>query len=344
MLNIDGSYGEGGGQILRTAVALSVLTNTPIEITNIRSNRPTPGLKPQHYTAVSCMKTLCNAKTKELTVGSSHITFMPGKLQEGSYTFDIGTAGSMILVFQTIILGSLHIKKPMTIRLKGGTDVKWAPSWDYFKNVFLPYLKQMGINTDIELLQRGYYPKGGGDAQLTLYPYNKILPFHDETQPNFSHVNGFISITNNLSDHIAERMKHAAIKTLLKKNLSASIIVEKVTSLSEGAGITLWCSSNKTILGSTVLGEKGYPAESVGEKAATELLNEIDTKATLDVYAFDQLLPYMTFARIQGNHVSCRVRLISDHAQTNMWLINQFFKEIIFQKTLNDCSVLVTLE
>ena len=344
MLNIDGSYGEGGGQILRTAVALSVLTNTPIEITNIRSNRPTPGLKPQHYTAVSCMKTLCNAKTKGLSVGSSHVTFLPGKLQEGSYTFDIGTAGSMILVFQTILLGSLHTKKPMTIRLKGGTDVKWAPSWDYFTNVFLPYLNQMGIKTEVELFQRGYYPKGGGNAQLTLYPNNKMLPFHGDEQPMFSNVNGIISLTKNLPDHIAERMKHAAIKALLKKNLSSSIIVEKTTALSEGTGITLWCSSNKTILGSTVLGEKGYPAESVGEAVATELLKEIDAKATLDVYAFDQLLPYMAFAWTQGNHVSCRVRLISNHAETNMWVMNQFFKEITFQKTIYDCSVRVTLE
>ena len=344
MLHIDGSHGEGGGQILRTAVALSVLTNTPIEITNIRSNRPTPGLKPQHYTAVSCMKTLCNAKTKGLSVGSSHITFNPGTLQEGSYTFDIGTAGSMVLVFQTILLGSLHTKKPMTIRLKGGTDVKWAPSWDYFTNVFLPHLNQMGINTEVKLFQRGYYPKGGGDAQLTLHPYTKIRPIHDEEQPMFSHVNGIISLTKNLPDHIAERMKHAAIKTLLKKNLSSSLFVEKTAALSEGTGITLWCSSNKTILGSTVLGEKGYPAESVGESVATELLKEIDAKATLDVYAFDQLLPYMAFARTQGNHVSCRVRLISNHAETNMWLMNQFFKEITFQKTIHNCSVRITLE
>jgi len=143
LLHIDGSYGEGGGQILRTAVALSVLTKTPLEINNIRANRPKPGIKSQHYTAIKIMEELCNAETDGLTIGSSNLTFSPGKITSGDYHFDIGTAGSIMLVLQACILCSLRTNSPITLKVTGGTDVKWSPSWDYFKHVFLTLIKKI---------------------------------------------------------------------------------------------------------------------------------------------------------------------------------------------------------
>ena len=153
VLSIDGSYGEGGGQIVRTAVALSALTNTPITITNIRANRPVPGLRPQHFTAVSCMQSMCQAKTEGLSVSSSTLTFTPGTIIPGSYSFDVGTAGSITLVFQTCLLSALRATSPITIELKGGTDVRWAPSWDYFVYVFLPLIHKLGIKTEVQLIR-----------------------------------------------------------------------------------------------------------------------------------------------------------------------------------------------
>ena len=194
MLQIDGSYGEGGGQIVRTAVALSVLTKTPVEITNIRARRPEPGLKAQHHTAISCMKDLCNAKTDGLQIGSSTVRFNPGEVKSGNYRFDIGTAGSMILVFQSCILCAVHAAKPVTITLTGGTDVKWAPSWDYFTNVFLSLLKKMGVSIDIQLKRRGYYPKGGGEASVTVHPCDDIKPLNLDGKEEFRHVDGNIHI------------------------------------------------------------------------------------------------------------------------------------------------------
>ena len=170
MLTIDGSYGEGGGQILRTAVALSALNKEPIKIINIRANRPNPGIKAQHYVAIKSVKELCNAKTSGLEVGSSSLTFTPGEIKGGTYKFDIGTAGSMVLVFQTCILASLKSKEPITIRLTGGSDDKWAPTWDYFYYVFLPLIKKIGVNVDAKLIKRGYYPIGGGEAEITINP------------------------------------------------------------------------------------------------------------------------------------------------------------------------------
>jgi len=323
LLQVDGSYGEGGGQILRTAVAFSALTKKPVEITNIRANRPNPGIKPQHYVAVKSIKELCNAETEELEIGSSYLKFTPGDIKGGDYKFDIGTAGSITLVFQACILSSLKTKKPITIRLTGGTDVRWSPSWDYFGHVFLPIIQKMGLSVNVKLIKRGYYPKGGGEAILIIEPCTEILPLQLDKKQEFTEVSGIIHIAN-LPDHIGTRMKGSVIKTLLKHNLKSSINIEKTTSLSTGTGITLWTQSKDTVLGSTVLGEKGVSSEKVGDAAAIELIREMESGATLDVHAFDQILPYMAMAKEEGES-TCIVREISSHAQTNMWLIKQFF-------------------
>jgi RNA 3'-terminal phosphate cyclase (ATP) len=321
VLIIDGSYGEGGGQIVRTAVALSVLTKQPIEISNIRAGRPVPGLRPQHYTALSCIRTICDAEVKGLSVHSTELRFTPHKIKPGTYTFDIGTAGSMTLVFQACLLSAFHASAPLTIRLRGGTDVRWAPSWDYFAHIFLPLISKMGIKTDVQLLKRGYYPSGGGEAILTIHPVENLIPFSAEDPQNFTEMYGIIHRAN-LPDHISTRMKHAAMKTALKHDLRSSIQIEAVPSSSTGTGITLWSPSEQTILGSAVLGEKTLSAEIVGETAANHLIQEMKSGATLDRYAIDQILPYLVLAP-RGS--ACLIREISNHTQTNMWLIKQFF-------------------
>lgn len=322
MIHIDGSYGEGGGQILRNAVALSVLKKTPVEILNIRANRPNPGIKPQHYTAIKIIKKLSIAETDGLNIGSSSLIFSPGEIKGGEYIFDIGTAGSIVLVFQAFILSLLKTKDVITLRLTGGTDVKWSPSWDYFNNVFLQLLQKMGVSVDVKLIQRGYYPKGGGEAILTVKPIDSIQPLLLDNQQDFNLVNGIVHLAN-LPDHVGKRMKHAAINTLIRKNLKASIEVKKTTSLSAGTGITLWTQTNDTVLGKTDLGEKGITAEKIGERVAKEMIKEIVSGVTIDIHAFDQLIPYM--ALTDKKRSSCIVREISSHALTNMWLVGKFF-------------------
>jgi RNA 3'-phosphate cyclase len=340
LLEIDGSYGEGGGQILRTAVALSVLTKKPVEIKNIRANRPNPGIKPQHYIAIQSVKELCNADVEGLEVGSSNLTFTPGDVKSGKYKFDIGTAGSVTLVFQTCLLSALKTSEPITIVVTGGTDVKWSPSWDYFKHVFLPLIKKMGVSVDGRLIKRGYYPKGGGEAELTIEPFKDIKPLRLGEQQEYSQINGIIHLAN-LPGHVGMRMKHASIKSLIKHGLKASIEIEETASLSTGTGITLWVESKDTVLGSTVLGERGVPAEKIGEDAMQNLLFEIEGGATVDVCAFDQILPYMSLARDKGSSF-CIVREVNSHARTNMWLVNQFF-DIVFKLNQSDNNVMVTI-
>ena len=211
MLEIDGSYGEGGGQILRNAVALSTIVNIPVKITNIRSNRPTPGIKAQHYVAIKSIKEICNAETKDLEIGSCNLTFNPGQLKGGDYNFEIGTAGSITLVFQAIILSSLKTDEPVTVNVSGGTDVKWSPSWDYFKNIFLPLLKKIGISVSAKLIKRGYYPRGGGEAEITVQPCKDIKPLKLDRIQEYKDVYGVVNISN-LPEHISKRIKHATIK------------------------------------------------------------------------------------------------------------------------------------
>jgi len=320
VLEIDGSYGEGGGQILRNAVALSTITNKPIKIINIRANRPNPGIKAQHYVAIKSIKELCNAETKGLDIGSSELTFIPGEFKGGDYKFDIGTAGSITLAFQAIILASLKSDTEIKVKITGGTDVKWAPTWDYFQYIFIPLIKKIGVLVDVKLIKRGYYPKGGGEATITIHSSSQFNPIKLDIEIEFTLVKGIVNI-GQLSNDISRRIKHSAIKTLLKSNLQSDIRVEEDPTLSPGCGITLWTESDDVILGSSVLGERGVASEEIGRNVANNLLSEIDSNSTIDIYAFDQLLPYLAISK--GNS-SCIVKKISNHAQTNMWLIKQF--------------------
>lgn len=337
MLNIDGSYGEGGGQILRTAVALSVLNKVPIKITNIRANRPDPGIKPQHYIAIKSVKEICNAQTEGLEVGSSSLTFTNREIKGGKYKFDIGTAGSIVLVFQTCMLACLKSKEEITIQIKGGTENKWAPNWDYFEHVFIPIVRKMGVNVDAQLMKRGYYPKGGGEALITIHPTMNLKALVFDEKQNFPDVEGIINISN-LPEHISSRIKHAAIKEQLKNNLKANISVEQTNSLSPGVVITLWAKSKDAVLGATVIGEKGLSSEEVGKKVSERLSSEIRSCANVDVHALDQLLPYMVLTKS-----SCNVREISNHSMTNMWLLKKFL-DVDFDIKQNEFNFSISLK
>ncbi len=314
MLHIDGSYGEGGGQILRTAVAMSMIHRTEITIENIRANRPKPGMSPQHHMAMSAAAEICGADVEGLKPGSTRSVFNPGEIKGGEYTFDIGTAGSVTLMLQALIPAGLHADKDTIFTLKGGTDVKWSPPYDYFENVFLEHLRKMGVDVTSRLIKRGHYPKGGGEVKVTVKPG---MPENPEVGDNVDNIEGKVFVSN-LPDHIAKRMKKAALKGLI--DYCVSISTEIGDSPSPGTGITLWTTGGKR-LGCGVLGERGVPAEDVGKECAVMLLKDIDAEVDLDPWCADQLIPYLTMV---GGSGELSVRKATEHLRTNIWLVNQF--------------------
>lgn len=312
-MEIDGSYGEGGGQILRMAVAMSALTGKPVRVYNIRAKRSNPGLRMQHITAIKAVGELCNARIKGLQVGSKSIEFYPGKIKGGEYFFGVGTAGSITLVLQACLLPAIMGENETYLKIKGGTDVKWAPPWDYFENVFLKILENMNCHVDAYLNERGYYPEGGGEVEIYIEPCDlKRLTFNKDIR----RVRGIVNISN-LPYQIAERIKKSAVNVFTENKIKADISIEETSSIGKGVGIVVW--SEPKILGSDCIGEKGKMAEEVGREAAENLLAEIKSNADIDERAVDQILPYIS---ITGGNFKCR--MLSNHAKTEMWLIKKF--------------------
>lgn len=315
MIEIDGSFGEGGGQIVRTAVALSAVTGKPVRITKIRQGRPKPGLAAQHARATMALACICDARTSGATPGSSEITFSPGEIRGGSRRVEIGTAGSVTLLMQCLLPALLRAEAPSSLRIHGGTDVQWAPAVDYFKNVFLPALSSFGAKVSLEVLQRGYYPRGQGEVLLEVEPAklaaSQLAGLACEAQ---STVQG-VSHCSNLPEHVAARQADSAVQELQQAGFSAQISREALCLPSMGSGITLWSGCK----GSSCLGERGLPAEKVGRRAAEELIIELKSKATVDMHLADQLIPYLALAG--GSYT---VREISLHARTNIWTAGHF--------------------
>ena len=321
MIEIDGSYGEGGGQILRSSIALSVLTKKPITVNNIRANRPKPGIKPQHHAVLSILKTLSNAEASGLEVGSSKIEFFPKNINGGKFRFDVGTAGSIVLIYQALLFASLKIKKPISIELTGGTDVKWAPSWDYFVNVFMPFLKKIDIDATVVLQKRGYYPKGGGNATIHMQPVETVTPVQLDQLEIQDKISGKIHF-NALPDHVAKRMKHTVYKKCFEKSIKVDISQKQSEASSPGIVMTLWVDDKESYIGCVGLGEKGIPAEHIGNQCSMNLIKMMETGATIDTFLFDQILGFLACAKGTSTFF---IPELSDHAKTNMWLIQQFF-------------------
>jgi len=318
MIEIDGSHGEGGGQILRTSISLSTVINEPIRITKIRADRPNPGLAPSHVTSIEAVAEVADADVDGLFPGSKDIVFNPGQLLGGNFEFDVGTAGSISLVLQSCLLPALMSKRPVRITVKGGTDVRWSPPIDYMRLVHLQVLKMFGAVCDIEINSRGFYPEGGGEAVLETSPAGRLRGVDLVTRGDVSSIEG-IAFAQNLPEHVVTRMKHSAIKQLLDfKEVSIDSDLRKGPST--GAGIVLAAVCDNTIIGESVLGARGVRSETLGEGCSNDLLETLGSKATVDEHMLDQILPYMAVAN-GGSAVVAEG--MTGHAETNIWAIEK---------------------
>src|SRR5207302_5060483 len=226
MIEVDGSYGEGGGQVLRTAVALAAVLSKEIHVFNIRAGRTEPGLRPQHMTGVKAAAELCSANLQGLEVGATEFVFKPGKLRVGTFQLDVGTAGSVTLVLQTLMPVLAFAPGGVQLEITGGTDVKWSPPIDYLRLVTLPILRKIGYLGDLEIVRRGHYPKGGGLVRFSTRGPSTLQALTHGHFGSVSKIDG-ISHATALPRHVAERQADAARKGLEEAKLpSPSIDIE----------------------------------------------------------------------------------------------------------------------
>ncbi len=320
-VEINGSYGEGGGQVLRTAVALSVITGRPVRIYNIRANRPNPGLRTQHLHGILALKELSNARVRGAQVGSTRLEFIPGKAEPKHIRVPIKTAGSITLVLQALLPAMAFTGG--SFEVTGGTDVPWSPPVDYLKHVTLFALERMGLRIRLEIKRRGHYPKGGGLVVGEVEPWEERKPLIAIEWRKIERFAG-ISHATNLPAHVAERQAKAA-EERLRSFYSVPVEIEREVSrsLGPGSGIVVWAETDSLRLGGDALGKRGKPAEAVGREAADELLEALTPRKAVDKFLGDQLIPFLAFT---GGEVG--VAEITSHLVTNVWVVERFLGKI----------------
>lgn len=314
MLEIDGSAGEGGGQVVRTAVALSALTGTPLRVTKIRAKRPKPGLAAQHCTAVQAVALTCGAEMKGCRRGSETLIFVPGEVRETAIELAIGTAGSIPLVLQAWL--PVALERGGTITLTGGTEVSKSPTIDYFSEVLVPLLRTHGAKVEVEVLGRGYFPIGGGRVRVTVRP-STLASLDISRTPRRR---GIVSCSQNLPDHVAERQAQAASAALP----GFPVRIERTPGPGTGTSVTVFEGTK----GGIAIGKRGFPAEKVGWAAADELLAAKKVACDVDVHLADQLLVYL--ARSGGSYSAPEA---SSHAETTCDLLSLFGYDVTVSGT-----------
>lgn len=328
MVVIDGSHGEGGGQVLRTALTLAVLTGQPVRIEHIRAGRGKPGLRPQHLTGVRAAGAVCEARLEGDELGSQTLTFVPGgPARPGEYTFDVteaargGSAGSVGLVLQTVLLPLALASSESHLTLRGGTHVPWAPPVSYLEHVFLPMLARMGVHTEVELVRWGFYPAGGGETRVRIVGREESLsPILLIERGELRRVWG-TAVVANLPAHIPQRMATRACNVLAEAGLQAQVEPRRLRGAGPGAGIFLFAEYAHATAGFTAYGRKGLPAERVAEAACKDLLAHHRSGAPADPHLADQLVLPMALAEEESQVVTSQV---SQHLLTNVWVVLQF--------------------
>lgn len=322
MIEIDGSFGSGGGQILRTAVSLSAITGKDCRIFNIRKGREKPGLAFQHLLGLQTLSQLCNGKLEGDFLGSQEVKFSPGKIQDKDLHIKIETAGSITLVLQILIPSVLFASSPIRITFEGGaTDTFFSPTMDYFRYVFLKILERMGGKAEVNILRRGYYPEGGAEMEVKIYP-KKIEKLNLTEKGKLGKVLVISGASRSLKDKkVAERQVAGVKEVLGKLKLPLEERIEYCDTRCPGSQICLVAEFEKTVIGADNLGKLGKRAEDVGKEAALELLKEDKSGACLDKHMADQILPYMALAKGKSQ---VSVSEVTGHAKTNIWVIEKF--------------------
>ena len=355
MIQIDGSYLEGGGQILRTSLGLSAITGKAFEIKNVRKNRSRPGLMPQHLNCVRSVAEICNGSVEGDEPGSTELKFYPRQIKSKNLEIDVGTAGSVNLVLQSLLIPVFFGGKKFKITVKGGTDVPFSPTSSYFLKVLLPYLKKFAHKSEYEVKKRGFFPKGGGRVEFFVRPkfllddFSSFSDFLDQLRKSsgfgFSErkkifrIEGLSLASSELgSAKVAERQADSAKINLKNFGVPVNVEAAYVDSGSQGSSITLWATlgngdvyeTDATIVGSSAIGRKGKPAEEIGKQAALELNDQMTVMPSADKHLSDQLVPFMALA---GGRIETTE--ITSHCLSNVKVAEEFL-EVKFKTIKNE--------
>jgi len=320
MVEIDGSEGEGGGQVLRTSLALSLLTGRPFHLRNVRARRKKPGLQPQHLMSVRAAAKVGRAHVQGDCLGSLNLVFEPGEVSAGSYRFDIGTAGSTSLVLHTLYLPlALRAKAPSHLTLVGGTHVLASPCFHFLQTTWRAHLEGMGLPIELKLVRPGFYPRGGGIVEATVHPCSRLKALHIGKRGK-AFIRGF-SIVAGLPEDIARRTARRAIQRLKAKRLSSEITIESWPG-GPGAGLGLVLETEPIPVLFFGLGERGKPADKVADEAVDQVLEYLEGgEAAVDCHSADQIV--LPLALATGSS-SFQVSEVTQHLLTNIAVIKQF--------------------
>ncbi|HEY6095308.1 MAG TPA: RNA 3'-terminal phosphate cyclase [Gallionellaceae bacterium] len=315
-LLLDGAHGEGGGQILRSALTLSMITGQPFRIERIRAGRNKPGLLRQHLTAVNAAASICSARVGGNAAGSQTLEFIPGRVKGGDYRFDIGTAGSCTLVLQTVLPALWFADQPSSLTVSGGTHNAAAPPADFLMRTWLPAMQRMGVDTHLELLRHGFYPAGGGAVRASVRPLAALQPLH-MTEPGRSASVQAIAIVAALPGDIARREL-----TRLRHHFPEAAEEMRVLDAREGPGNVVMLEvardNHREIF--SAFGERGVKAELVAERAAGEALRYLASRACVSEHLADQLV--LPLALAGGG--SFTTTTVSSHLASNMQVLQKF--------------------
>ena len=323
-LEIDGEFGEGGGQILRSSLSLSAILGQPFRLKNIRSGRKKPGLAAQHLTTVNAVTEITNAEVEGATLGSQTITFVPRTIRGGKYSFDVAdcrpSAGALSLVFQSIALPLAYADAPSTVTLRGGTHVPYSPNTHYLQTIFIPALATFGFQGSFKLRRWGWYPKGGGEATARIQPVSNWHGVNLGERGALKAIWG-ISAVSNLPNHIAIRQRNQCVTRLAQFTPCVNIDLVEGKSIGKGTLVFLNAVFEHTQAGFSALGKRGKRAEQVADEACQALINFLESGAAIDPHLSDQLILPMALAKGESRFSTSH---ITRHLTTNIWLLQKF--------------------
>jgi len=332
MLELDGSQKSGSGTIVRDAVPLSILMGKELHLKNIRAKREKPGLRAQHLKGIEASAHICSGQVEGAKIGSSEIRFRPGEIiKGGEFNWDIGTAGSTTMMALSLLPLALFAERSSTYKITGGLFQDFAPSVYHLHYVFLPILRKMGITVELKIIQPGYVPKGSGQIEMNVVPLSdKLKPFTMVNQGKVTEIRG-IALSSLLKERkVSERMAQECTRALKKKgyDLKIEIIYDQRdspsyqrSSIQAGASLAIWVKTDTgCLLGSDMAGALGRTSEFIGRKVATNLIEDLESGATVDRHLADQLIPFAALAEGESTYL---IPTMTDHIEARLWLAEE---------------------